>query len=207
MIRPKQAGVLLATGVLLPLLVLAMHPTGHDLAHDPHGRMLAVNHLVHGIAVAAMPLLLAGLAGLCAWLRWSASATLGFATYCIATACNLVAATMSGFVAPRLLAGGDADGTALRLLQYSHDINQAFAFIAAVATGLAFVAWAWSLHRHAVRKSALAALGALLGGVLVAAIASGTLRLDVSGILVATALQAAWLLPVAWMLGGAQAAD
>ena len=207
MIRPKQAGALLATGVLLPLLVLAMHPTGHDLAHDPHGRMLAVNHLVHGIAIAAMPLLLAGLAGLCAWLRWSVAATLAFATYCIATACNLVAATMSGFVAPRLLAGGGPDAATLRLLHYTHDLNQAFATIAAVGTGLAFVAWGLALQRHPTRRTALAALGALVGIVLVAAILTGLLQLDVKGILVATALQGAWLLPIAWMLRGAEAAD
>ena len=79
MIRPKQSGSLLLAGVLLPLLVLAMHPTGHDLAHDTQGRMLAVNRLVHGIAIACLPLLLAGLGGFCALLRWSLGATLAVA--------------------------------------------------------------------------------------------------------------------------------
>lgn len=207
MIRPRQAGALLMAGVLLPLLVLAMHPTGHDLAHDPHGRMLAVNYLVHGIAIACMPLLLAGLAGLCAWLRWPASAILAFATYCVATACNLVAATMSGFVAPRLLSGGEPDDAAMRLLHYTHDINQAFAVLAAVATGVALVAWAWALYRHVPRKTGLAVIGALVGCVLAVGVLSGLLQLDVKGILVATALQAAWLLPLAWMLRGVADAE
>ena len=202
MIRPRQAGALLMTGVLLPLLVLAMHPTGHDLAHDPHGRMRVVNHLVHGVAIAGMPLLLAGLAGLCAWLRWSVGAILAFATYAIASACNLVAATMSGFVAPRQLSDGEPDDAALRLLRYTHDINQAFAVLAVVATGVAFVAWSWALHRHVPRKTGLAALGALIGFSLVAGVLSGLLALDVEGILVATALQAAWLFPLAVALRG-----
>ena len=72
MIQPRQSAALLMTGVLLPLLVLVMHPTGHELADDPSGRMRAVNALVHGIAIACLPLLATGLAGLCAWLRWPA---------------------------------------------------------------------------------------------------------------------------------------
>jgi len=202
MIQPRPAGALLMAGVLLPLLVLAMHPTGHDLAHDPHGRMLVVNYLVHGIAIACMPLLLAGLAGLCTWLRWSTSATLAFAAYAIATICNLVAAMMSGFVAPRLLSAGEPDDAAMRMLHYTHDINQLFAMLAAIASGVAFVAWAWALHRHVPRKAGLAAFGALVGCVLAIGVLSGLLRLDVRGILVAAILQAAWLLPLARMLRG-----
>jgi len=202
MIRPKQSGSLLLAGVLLPLLVLAMHPTGHDLAHDTQGRMLAVNRLVHGIAIACLPLLLAGLAGFCAWLRWSLAATLAFATYCIATACNLVAATMSGFVAPRLLSGGQPDAVSMRLLHYTHDINQAFALLAVVATGVAFVAWGWALRSRGPRKTWLAALAALVGVVLACTTTLGLLRLDARGILVATALQATWLLPLALVLRG-----
>ena len=191
---------MLLAGVLLPLLVLAMHPTGHDLAHDPHGRVRMVGQLVHGVAIAGMPLLLAGLAGLCAWLRWSVAATLAFAAYCIATACNLVAATMSGFVAPRLLPDGGPDDASVRLLHYTHDINQAFAMPAAVATGVAFIAWGWALRRHEPGKTWLGALGMLVGGVVVVGILAGLLRLDVTGILIATALQASWLLPLALAL-------
>lgn len=194
----RHAGTLLMSGVLLPLLVLAMHPTGHDLANDQGGRMLAVNYLVHGIAIACMPLLLAGLAGFCAWLRWSARSILAFATYAIASVCNLVAAMMSGFVAPRLLSGSDSPDTAF--LHFTHDINQAFANTAMVATGIAFALWGLELLRHDTRKPALAALGAAIGAVQVVGVLSGMLQLDVKGILLATALQAAWLLPVAWML-------
>jgi len=40
----------------------------------------------------------------------------------------------------------------------------------------------------------------VIGIVQVAGILSGLLQLDVKGILLATALQAAWLLPLAWTL-------
>ena len=200
MIQPRQSAALLMTGVLLPLLVLVMHPTGHELADDPSGRMQAVNALVHGIAIACLPLLATGLAGLCAWLRWPATVTLAFAIYLIVSTCNLLAAMMSGFVAPRLLSGGATPNASL--LHFTHDINQAFAVLAVVATGVAFVAWSWALHRHVPRKTGLAALGALIGFSLVAGVLSGLLALDVEGILVATALQAAWLLPLAVALRG-----
>ena len=44
------------------------------------------------------------------------------------------------------------------------------------------------------------ALGVAIGIAQVAGILSGLLQLDVKGILLATALQAAWLLPLAWTL-------
>lgn len=196
MIQPRQSAALLVAGVLLPLLVLVMHPTGHELADDPSGRMRAVNTLVHGIAIACLPLLATGLAGLCAWLRWSATASLAFAVYLLSSACNLVAAMMSGFVAPRLLSGGATPNASL--LHFTHDINQAFATSAVVAAGVAFVLWSLALHRRG--KTWLAALGVVIGIVQVAGILSGLLQLDVKGILLATALQAAWLLPLAWTL-------
>ncbi len=196
MIQPRQSAALLMTGVLLPLLVLVMHPTGHELADDPNGRMRAVNYLVHGIAIACLPLLATGLAGLCAWLRWSATASLAFAVYLLSSACNLVAAMMSGFVAPRLLSGGALPEASL--LHFTHDINQAFATSAVVAAGIAFVLWGLALHRRG--RTWLAALGVAIGIVQVAGILSGLLQLDVTGILLATALQAAWLLPLAWTL-------
>ena len=196
MIQPRQSAALLMTGVLLPLLVLVMHPTGHELADDPDGRMRAVNTLVHGIAIACLPLLATGLAGLCAWLRWQATASLAFAVYMVSGICNLVAAMMSGFVAPRLLSGGATPNASL--LHFTHDINQAFATSAVVATGIAFVLWSLALHRRG--RTWLAALGVVIGSVQVAGILSGLLQLDVKGILLATALQAAWLLPLAWTL-------
>ena len=196
MIQPRQAAALLMTGVLLPLLVLVMHPTGHDLVHDPDGRMRAINTLVHGIAIACLPLLATGLAGLCAWLCWSAIASLAFAVYLLFSACNLVAAMMSGFVATRLLSSDTTPDASL--LHFTHAINQAFATSAVVAAGTAFVLWGLALHRRG--KPWLAAQGVAIGIAQVVGNLSGLLQLDVTGILLATALQAAWLLPLAWTL-------
>lgn len=195
MIHPRHAGILLMTGVLLPLLVLVMHPTGRELAGDASGHVVVVNHLVHGIAIAGLPLLVVGLAGLCRMLRWSVPATLAFATYLLASASNFVAATMSGFVAPRLVDRGEH---AMQLLRYSHDINQAFAGIGQVAAGIALLLWALALWR--ARMSLLAGIATVAGTLLVGGVLSGWLALDVRGIIIATALQAAWYLPVAWRL-------
>lgn len=200
MITPRQSGNLLLCGVLLPLVVLLMHPSGHDLAHDQSGRTLAVNYLVHGIAIACLPLLATGLTGLCAWLRWSAGTTLAGVVYAIATTCNLIAATMSGFVGPRLLSADPIDAPTRTLLNYTHDINQAFAMLAVVATGAAFLAWGVALYRQQAGQRGLAAIGGVVGLGLLGGILSGQLQLDVQGILIATAMQAAWLLPLAHAL-------
>jgi hypothetical protein len=97
--NPRFAGWALLVGILLPLLVLGLHPTAHDLTADSGHRMMLVNYLVHGIALASQPVVLLGLIGLSAYLGWTPLSTAGLVFYCLSVVGTMTAALASGFAA------------------------------------------------------------------------------------------------------------
>jgi hypothetical protein len=201
----RRAGQALLLGILLPLLILGLHPTAHDLAADAGARMAAVNRVVHGTAIASLPLLFFGVAGLARHLRWSAAATLGLVVYGFSVIGNLVAALMSGFVAPvvieRLQAVDPAAAVVDRaLLHYTGELNLAFAKMAVLTAGVAILLWAFEIARGRRLTRATAVVGGGVGLALTLGIVAGILYLDVRGVILATGLQAVWLVMVAIQL-------
>lgn len=201
----RRAGQLLLVGILLPLLILGLHPTAHDLTADAGGRTIAVNHFVHGMAIASLPLTLLGLTGLSQCLGWTASAVGGLVFYCFSTLGNVVAALMSGFVASELIGQMQTDDTAAAatqrmLLHYTGYVNQAFAKLAVISAGIAILLWSLEIirTRRFSRLSAVVGLG--VGVFLILGILLGQLHLDVRGIIVAIALQAVWMVLIGLQL-------
>src|SRR5882672_9177267 len=133
MTRDRAAGIAILTGVLAPLAVIGLHPTGHDLATDGGGeRVLLINYLVHAVAIAAQPALFLGLLGLARYLGRSKRAIAGVVVYGFGAASVLIAAVLSGFVAPEVISRmSDADAgqtpTWQALLAYTGWLNRAFA--------------------------------------------------------------------------------
>lgn len=201
----RRAGQLLLTGVLLPLLILGLHPTAHDLTADAGGRLVAVNHFVHGIAVASQPLVLLGLIGLSQYLEWSTLSTAALKIYCFSALGNVVAALMSGFVASDVIAqlqiaDSATAGPSQALLHYTASVNQAFARLAVLAAGIAILLWSLEIGRTRRLPRLGAVLGIGVSLVLVPGILFGQIHLDLRGIIFATTLQAIWMVPVAVQL-------
>lgn len=201
----RGAGQCLMIGILLPLLILGLHPTAHDLTAESGSRMATVNHLVHGIAIAAQPLVLLGLLGLSQYLGWSLLTAGAFVVYSLGVVGTLVAALMSGFVASDIIAElRRADPSALAghesWLGYTHLLNQAFAKLSVIAAGIALVLWSIAILRSGKLSRLTAIVGCLVGALLGLGILLGQLPLNVRGILLATALQAVWLAMVAFQL-------
>jgi hypothetical protein len=201
----RRAGQFLLVGILLPLVILGLHPTAHDLTADAGGRIIAINHFVHGIAIASLPLILLGLIGLSQYLEWTAAAVGGLVIYCFATLGNLVAALMSGFVASEVIGQMQADDEASAathhmLLHYTGYVNQAFAKLAVLAAGVALLLWSLEIirTRRLSRLSAIVGLG--VGVFLILGIPLGQLHLDVRGIILVTALQAVWMVLIGFQL-------
>src|ERR1051326_7917253 len=96
--QERRAAALLLIGVLAPLIIMGMHPTGGDLATGG-ARLVLINHVVHGVSLAAQPIVFVGLRGV--WRsRPSDAATLALVCYAFGTLGILPAATLSGLVAP-----------------------------------------------------------------------------------------------------------
>ena len=199
---PKRAGQALILGILLPLVILGMHPTAHDLTADASNHMTAINHFVHGVALASQPVILFGLLGLSAYLGWSDLATGAFILYALSVVSMATAALMSGFVTSDLVAAtrdptSPVASQSFALLAYSHYINQAFAKLAIVAAGVAIIMWSVEGRRSRRFPATTLLAGAVAGAILCVGVLWGRLVLDVRGIIFATALQALWMVLVA----------
>lgn len=204
----NNAPLALAVGCVAILGVMALHPTGADAAADAttgtgHGLVLARG--VHGVAIAAIPLLLAGMTALSWRLRAQAElAVLALICFTLAFMSVLGAATMSGFVATAVLdrlpsVGDPLRDVAFQQLHYTGVLNQAFAKVYVGLAGAAFGLWALAMRGDRAFPVALR-WGALLAGVLpVVGVAVGHLRLDVRGFGLVVLVHSAWMMAAGWL--------
>jgi len=186
--QERRAAVALLIGVLAPLLIMGMHPTGSGLTTGG-ARLVMINHLVHGVSLAAQPVVFLGLLGLWRSLR-SDVATAALVVYGFGIVAILSAAVLSGFVAPEVVADRP-------LLSYTGQLNQGFAKVSVAAMGASLLLWGAALWRIGGFARLPAAAGLIVGAVLALGILTGWLRLTVGGIVLVTLLQGIWIILVA----------
>ena len=207
----RSAALALTAGSLAGLVVMSFHPTGNEAARDPTGRTLTVIAAVHWMAIIAQPVLLAGAAGLTAWLRArrdTAVAALVF--FAVASMAVLIAGAASGLVSPGVLRGlHDADAGATMSMQnalhYTWLLNQAFARIYVVLGAIGIALWSWAVLGGRELPHALGFYGLALGAALVLGLASGHLNLGVHGFGLVILGQSVWMIWAAaalWRGGG-----
>jgi len=198
MTQERRAAVALLIGVVAPLLIMGMHPTGGDVTRGG-ARVVTINHWVHGVSLAAQPIVFLGLLGLWRTFR-SDVATAALVFYAFGIVAILSAAALSGFVAPDVA----ADRV---LLGYTGQLNQAFAKVSVAAIGASLILWGaalWPIGGRGGFARLPAAAGVIIGAVLALGILTGWLSLTVRGIVIVTLLQGIWiLLVVGHLLRGA----
>jgi len=188
--QERRAAVALLIGVVAPLLIMGMHPTGGDIARGG-ARLVLINHVVHGVALAAQPVVFLGLLGLWRSLR-SDAATAALVFYAFGIVAILSAATLSGFVAPDVV-------TDRVLLGYTYELNQGFAKVSVAAIGASLILWGvalWAIGRRGFARLPAAA-SVIIGAVLALGVLTGWLRVTASGIVIVTLLQGVWIVFVA----------
>ena len=198
----RSAGLTLIIGVAAPLLIIGMHPTAGDLTGDSGSRQVVVNYLVHGVALAAQPLVFLGLLGVSRYLEWSEMAIAALVVYGFGIVAVLPAAVLSGFVAPDVIermrvTGATPDARYEALLAYTGFLNQGFARINVIASGAAVTLWGCAMWRRRRFPRATAVIGMVVGTALAVGTLTGYLRLNVRGIVIVTLLQAIWMVLVA----------
>lgn len=183
----RFAALALVAGSLAGLLIMALHPTGGDIAADPSGHALMIAKAVHWLGIIAQPLLLAGTLHLTLKLRSRAPLAIGaFVFYAVGGIAVVFAAAASGIVSPGVMEGmhGSGEGATLAMENYAHYTflwNQAFAGIYVVLSGIAVALWSIAILRGRELPAALGAYGLVLGVALVIGLASGHLSLGVHG--------------------------
>src|SRR5437667_8416944 len=100
------------------------------------------------------------------------------------------AATLSGFVAPDVV----ADRV---LLGYTGQLNQGFARVSVAAIGASLILWGVALWATRGFARLPAAAGVIIGAVLALGVLTGWLNLTASGIVIVTLLQGIWIILVA----------
>jgi len=202
--RDVFSGATLIAGALVFVVVMALHPTAHeileadDVAHFAH-----LNRHVHSMALAGVPIAFLGLLGLWRRLGGGPLATAGLVTWGFASVAVTSAAIASGFVATEAILADirkpdhPADLSHL-LLDYTSWINQGFAKVYFVAGSIAIVVWAVAILRGGRMHRAAGVGGLIAGGG--ALFLGGHLRLDVHGFGILVLLQASWMVWVGVLL-------
>ena len=202
--RDVASGSLLIAGSATGVLVMALHPVAHGLMDPDRGPHLArVNVLVHGLALAATPMVVLGMIGLWRRLGGTDLGTAGLIAYAWGCVAVMSAAVASGFVSPGVIARmTDPSGNGMPewLLHYTGLWNQAFAKVDVVATSVGIILFSAAILRSGRLSRVAAVFGAVVSLLILVLFFVGHLKLDVHGFGVVTFAQSAWLIWVGILL-------
>ena len=205
----RTGGMLLTAGSAAFLITMGFHPVG------PHGGVLpsphalailaAVDRAVHTLAIAALPLLFLGAMALTQRLAGASRLALAaLVVYGFAAVAIMSAACMSGFVGAdilsRMVEGDPKLESRHMLLDYTFRLNQAYASVYAVGSCVAIFLWSLEMVRTRRLSTGLGNYGLVLAPLLVAALCSGHLTLDVHGAGLLAILEGVWFITAGILL-------
>ncbi len=212
--------MLLVAGSVAGLITMAFHPTaGHGLLPSPPElqRLATLDRAVHGLALFGVAMVFLGALALsrrlanAGRLPLAALVAFGFASVAI-----MIAGAMSGFVGAdilsRMVAGDPKLESRWMLLDYTFRLNQAFASIYVVGTCVAIMLWSLAMRCTRQFAPGLEIYGLVLGPLILAALFSGNLPLDVHRFGLVVFTQAVWFIVAGILLaqltnGGKENAD
>lgn len=203
----RHARTMISAGIIASLLTMLFHPTGQSVLADAQaGGPNLIARGTHLLAIVAQPLLLTGM-GVVSWqLRARpALAGLGFVSYLLAAFSLIIAAVMSGLVAPRLaeimveVSAADRDGV-MQQWYLSHNYNQAFAQVAVLLTGLAILSWSSAMRAVERFPAGLAWYGIIIGATGTVGGLLNLFPLDIHRFGLIVLVQSSWMLWTATVL-------
>ncbi|MDZ4867313.1 MAG: hypothetical protein SGI91_08345 [Alphaproteobacteria bacterium] len=196
MTNERAGAIALIAGTIAMIGVMALHPEG---VHAGPGAqpVLRLGLIVHGVAIAATPLLTFGFFALSRHIGFDRPlAALAFFFFAFGAIAVMLAAAMSGLVATRLIEGG-ANHDLLRLEWY---LNQAFATIHVAMFSAAFVLYALAWPHKGALGAALQVAGFAIGLGVLAWLFSGTLTLNVHGMGAVMLAHGLWIILAAFAM-------
>jgi hypothetical protein len=199
--REAVYGGALIVGALAGVTTMVLHPTGSQLMADVR-HMAPVVLAVHGLALAAVPILFFGAIGLTRMLAGDGDAAVAaLVAYGMGSVAIMIAAVADGLLAPGLAAqmlgssGAERDLFAA-MLHYNGQINQAFAKVFVVASSAAILLWSVAIVRRGVLARGAGVLGIVVGALALFAVVIGHLRLDTHGFGAVMICQGVWMITV-----------
>ncbi len=192
----RAGAAALIGGTLAMLGVMALHPSG--VPHNADAKsiiLLAI--VVHGVAIAGAPVLVFGMFALTRSIGFAKPVpALAFFFYLFGAIAVMLAATMSGLVAPRLIEAtmtATTDKDLLHgLLKLEWYLNQSFATVHVALFSAAITLYALAWPDRGPLAAGVQIVGFLVGIGVFAWLVSGTLTLNVHGMGAVVVLQGAW---------------
>jgi len=202
----RGSGVLLLAGAGTFILVMMHHPTGHAmLSAENFGRMARLNVFIHGLALAAIPILFLGLLGLTRRLGSTDLATAALVVFGFGGVAVMSSAVASGLVSTRIMDRMQAADEGSRevthaLLDYSGEVNHGYTSVYVVASSAAILLWSAAILKGRAMSRAAGVAGVLVGAGVVVAFLSGQVGLGVHGFGMIAFAQSAWLIWIGILL-------
>lgn len=197
--RDSIGGIALILGALTGLVVMALHPTAHDLmSAGGFARHAHLNAGAHAFALVGVPLQLFGLLYVVRRLGYTDATVAALVAWGFGSVAVLSAAVASGFVATDMIeawleAEGPARETYHALLDLTGHLNQGFAKVDLVATCAGMALASLSIVRTRRMPFAAGIYGIVAAAVLLVGFLVGHLRLNVHGFGIVVLAQSVWL--------------
>ena len=175
-------------GAVASLVTMGIHPSAGDLLAP--GRLSALSLLAavaHALAIASLPVAFLGALALTRYVDSPARiAAVAVVAYGFALAAVMVAAAVSGFVAPHALQHVVLDVPPIsdewrQLAIYTGLLNRAFAMIFVMLSSAAIMCWSVAIVRSRTLARSVGIYGVVIAPVIVIAVGSGHVALDVHG--------------------------
>ncbi len=197
----RLGGIALIVGAVSGMITMSLHPVAgaHPITPAQFEKIAMSMIGVHVLAIAGIPFSFLGALALTRRLDSPDRLALtGFVIYGLGLVAVMIAPAMSGLVGTeiirKLIAQGPGSDQWRTLMEYNFLINQAFAKIFVVASCSAIALWSFRIVTSGSLPIALGLYGLLLGPVLVIAMITGGLSLDVHGFGVVIFGQALWFI-------------
>lgn len=203
----RLGGSALIAGAIGMIVTMTVHPSGADLLVPGQlQRMTYWTAGAHALGIASMCLSFLGSLALAKHLSGPGRLALaGLVAYGLALAAGAIAASVSGFVAPSLMAeiasAADGDANLWRtLLDYNHRLNQAAARVLVVASSAAIVLWSAAIVRSGRLPRGVGVFGWVMAPAVTLALLSGHLQLGIHGFGLVVLAQSIWFVLVGALL-------
>jgi hypothetical protein len=197
----RLGGIALIVGAVSGMITMSLHPVAgaHPITPAQFEKLATLMIGVHVLAIAGVPFSFLGALALMRRLDSPGRlAIAGLVIYSLGLVAVMIAPAMSGLVGTEILrhiVARAADSEQWRtLMAYNFLINQAFAKIFVVASCSAVALWSLTIVKSRVLPVAIGIYGLLLGPVVVIALFSGALSLDVHGFGLVVFSQAIWFI-------------
>jgi hypothetical protein len=203
----RLGGIALIIGAVSGMITMSLHPVAgaHPITPAQFEKIATLMIGVHVLAIAGVPFSFLGALGLTRRLDSPGRLALaGLVVYSLGLVAVMIAPAMSGLVGTEvirhMIARGAGSEQWQTLMEYNFLINQAFAKIFVVASCSAVALWSLTIVTSRALPVVIGIYGLLLGPVIVIALISGGLSLDVHGFGLVIFSQAIWFIVVGMLL-------